>query len=89
MRYPTNQPTDRPTDQPTDTTSYRGALSHLKSLSPRDEKENQINGGAEILLKSERCGGWKVDGETRAEGMKAGVAFLLRFIALSSELDNV
>ena len=28
MRYPT----DQPTDQPTDTSSYRGALSHLKSI---------------------------------------------------------
>ena len=32
LTTPVRYPTDRQTDRPTDTDSYRGALSHLKSL---------------------------------------------------------
>ena len=39
----TNRPTDRPTDQPTDTASYRGALSHLKTIQLLVEKKKEGN----------------------------------------------
>ena len=37
MRYPTDQPTNRPTD----TASYRGALSHLKTVKMLTSNEGE------------------------------------------------